>query len=243
MRDCGRFFSASASCFFFFLVSTNIVSAAVQRAAAGPDSGSIPAHDLASIVRESSADSENNASVDLVIAIPRGGHSYVVLDEVREKMHGVIATIGKQRTGLRVGVISYGDTDEPLKIQELTDSIPRVQSFVGSIGAEQKGGSHENVLGAIEAAVERMRWRKDSLRMIVLAADSAPESEEISGAMELARTFRSENGILNSVDLTPEIDRLISESSGRPSLLSIDVQTRGILETLAAIGGGALSTF
>ncbi|HVN64106.1 MAG TPA: hypothetical protein VMT58_05680, partial [Candidatus Binataceae bacterium] len=151
-----------------------------------------------------------------------------------------------------IGIIVYGGPNDPLAIQPLTLSTDKLKTFLGGIHAFGGGEWTENMLGAVQTAVNKMDWKPYAKKVIVLVGDSPPDKNDFTPLLELVRHFKSENGTFNTVDVTPEeherFERAFWEKvhHEEPPKISplpeFDKQTQAAFKVLASQGGGSMKS-
>ena len=57
-----------------------------------------------------------------------------------------------------------------------------MQSFLDGIVAEGGGDWEEAVKDGLEAAMQKLKWRQDAKKVIILVGSSPPHEQDIAGA-------------------------------------------------------------
>ena len=137
-----------------------------------------------------------------------------------------------------------GCADEPL-----TTSPDRLIQFLNTIAAHNGGEWQEDTLGAVRTAVDRMGWKPESHKVIVLVGDTPPFKEDFEPVLDEIRRFRAENGYFSTVDVTTEeherfIKEFYEQMGVKPPPGAADrlpefyTETRGAYQAMAQAGGG-----
>ncbi|HTY56969.1 MAG TPA: vWA domain-containing protein [Candidatus Binataceae bacterium] len=190
------------------------------------------------------------SGLDVVLVIDGTGSMKLILEDVKAKMSDLIRAIHRLVPIARIGVIIYGGTGEPLDIQPLTISADKVQAFLENMRAKGGGTWEENMLGAIQTAVDRMDYKPYAKKVIVLVGDSPPAKNDFDPIMTLIRQFRANNGTFNTVDVTEEeherFERDFWEKVHQrepPYITPLPAfyqQTRSAFKIMSTVGGGAM---
>jgi hypothetical protein len=190
--------------------------------------------------------------LDVVLVIDGTKSMDFVMADVKARMTQFTVKIRQLVPIARVGVVVFGGKGEPIDMQPLTLSTVKVQSFLSSIQA--KGGDEwqENTLGAVQAAVDKMDWKPNARKVIVLIGDSPPEKDDFAPLVALIRNFRSNNGTLSGVDVQAEeheryqrefwikVHRTEPTSKDIGPLPEFAKQAQAAYKVLAAQGGGSI---
>ena len=190
--------------------------------------------------------------LDVVIVIDGTDSMRMVMDDVKARMNQILGAIHHLVPTARIGVVVYGGAEEPIDVQPLTLSSAKLDAFVTAIQTKGGGEWEENLAGAIETAVNRMDWRPYAHKVIVVVGDAPPKPAQFASILELAKKFRAEDGILNTVDVTAQeherFEREFAiqvhrtepgESSPLPAFYQ---QTRAAYVAIAHAGGGSMKS-
>ncbi len=149
-------------------------------------------------------DTLRHKGLDIVLVIDGTKSMDFVMADVKARMTQLAIRVRQLVPIARVGVVVFGGKGEPLDMQPLTLSTPKLQKFLGSIQAKGGGEWQENTLGAVQAAVTKMDWKPYARKVIVLIGDSPPEKDDFAPLVALLRDFRRNNGTLSGVDVQQE---------------------------------------
>jgi len=140
--------------------------------------------------------------LDVALVIDGTGSMEFVIADVKQRMGALVTAVHRLVPIARVGIVVYGGKGEPIEIQPLTLSPPKLQTFLDRIRAKDGGEWEENVVGGIGTAVDKMDWKPYAKKVIVLVGDSPPEKGDFPRIAELLRRFRAVNGVFNVIDPT-----------------------------------------
>ena len=189
------------------------------------------------------------SGLDLVLVIDGTGSMKLIINEVKDRMKQLVLAIHRLVPTARMGIVVFGGRGEPIQTEALTVSPDRLIAFLGNINPHDGGEWQEDTLGAVRTAVDRMGWRQQAHKVIVLVGDTPPFDEDTEPVLQEVRQFHEENGAFNTVDVTvEEHERFLEEwakshggampdtGSGLPSFY---LQTQRAYQSVAAAGGGA----
>jgi hypothetical protein len=146
-----------------------------------------------------------------------------------------------------MAVVVYGGRGEAIQVQPLTLSPDTLLYFLNNIQAQNGGAWQEDTLGAVRTAVDRLAWRPQAKKVIILVGDSPPFSDDMEPTLEEVRKLQAENGIFNTVDVTveeherfvQEMAREIGQDAPKNSPMpAFYFETQHAYQDMAAAGGG-----
>jgi pSer/pThr/pTyr-binding forkhead associated (FHA) protein len=131
----------------------------------------------------------------------------------------------------RLAMVTYRDRLDVYQTREVdfTRDHYRVLDFVERVRAEGGSDLPEGVLDGIRAAVHRLTWRPDSVKVILLFGDAPPHAADQAGCEALARRFRG-SGTLHTI--------FAPVGGKRRRLNKMDRRAIRALTSLADAGGG-----
>lgn len=188
------------------------------------------------------------SGLDLVLVIDGTGSMSLIIDEVKNRMKQLVLSIHRLVPTARIGIVVFGGRGEPIETQAPTVSPERLIAFLNSIVARDGGEWQEDTLGAVRTAVDRMGWRPQAHKVIILVGDTPPFDEDNQPVMQEVRQFHEENGAFNTVDVTVEEHQRFLEEWAKShggvmpadtGLPSFYLQTQQAYQAIAAAGGGA----
>ena len=122
-----------------------------------------------------------------------------VMDDVKARMTRLAIRVRQLVPIARIGVVVFGGKGEPLDMQPLTLSTAKLQTFLGSIQAKGGGEWQENTLGAVQAAVTKMDWkRSDVRRRWLFAVYLDPECAHIAHVLLILHIDAAQRAVVAS---------------------------------------------
>ena len=189
------------------------------------------------------------SGLDVVLVIDGTGSMNLIIDEVKNRMKQLVLSIHRLVPTARIGIVVFGGRGEPIDTEPPTVSPERLIAFLNNITAHDGGEWQEDTLGAVRTAVDRMGWRPEAHKVIILVGDTPPFDEDREPVLQEVRKFHEENGAFNTVDVTvEEHERFLEEwakshggvmpdtSGGLPTFY---LETQHSYQDMASAGGGA----
>lgn len=140
--------------------------------------------------------------LDVVLVIDGTGSMSLVIQDVKAKMRELVTAVHRLVPTARIGIVVYGGKGEAIQSQPLTLSSAKLEDFLASIRAAGGDEWEENVRGAIATTLDKMDWRAEAKKVIVLVGDTPPSRDDFAATREMVSGFRARNGIFNVVDVT-----------------------------------------
>jgi len=188
------------------------------------------------------------SGLDVAIVIDGTGSMKLIIDDVKDRMKQLVLAIHRLVPTARIGIVVFGGRGEPIQTEALTLSPDQLIYFLGNIKAHDGGEWQEDTLGAVRTAVDRMGWRPNAKKVVVLVGDTPPFDEDTEPVLQEVRQFREQNGTFNTVDVTvEEHERFVEEmrrSGGGEEPASNALpefyrQTQRAYQAMATAGGGS----
>jgi len=187
--------------------------------------------------------------LEVAIVIDGTGSMLRVIDDAKGRMKQLVFAIHRLVPGARIGVVVFGGRGESIQVQPLTASSQTLVNFLSNIAAHNGGEWQEDTLGAVRTAVDRMGWKPDTHKVIILVGDTPPFKEDMEPVLDEIQRLRAENGSFNTVDVTTEEhERFIKEfyeqmgmkppPDAAKNLPSFYNETRQSYQSMAQAGGG-----
>jgi hypothetical protein len=186
--------------------------------------------------------------LDVTIVIDGTGSMRLIIEDVKSKMKQLVLAIHRLVPTARIGIVVFGGRGEPIQVEALTLSPDKLLFFLNNIQAHDGGEWQEDTLGAVRTAVDKMGWRPEAKKVIVLVGDTPPFDEDTEPVLGEVRKFTGDNGTFNTVDVTVEEHERFLEDFARRSgqqpeknspLPGFYLQTQHAYQVMASAGGGA----
>jgi hypothetical protein len=142
--------------------------------------------------------------LDVALVIDTTDSMQFVIDDVKAQMSQLVAGIQRMVPTSRVGVVVYRDKgdDYITKWTDLSFHTKKLQNFLANIDAAGGGDWEEAVKEALETAVNDLKWRKRSKKIIILVGGSPPHPWDVNDVHRIVRQFRQEGGYVSTIDVT-----------------------------------------
>jgi hypothetical protein len=156
--------------------------------------------------------------LDVALVIDTTDSMQFVIDDVKAKMSQLVSSIQRMVPTSRVGVVVYRDKgdDYVTKWTDLSFHTKKLQNFLANIDAAGGGDWEEAVKEALETAVNDLKWRKQSKKIIILVGGSPPHPWDVDDVHKIVREFHKEGGYVSTIDVTKrqheEFDRTLWRS-------------------------------
>lgn len=190
--------------------------------------------------------------LDVALVIDATDSMQFVADSLKARLLKLIASLQKMVPTTRIGIVAYKDKgdDYVTKWVDLSFSTSKLQDFVSNLRAGGGGDWPEAVYDGLEVAVNDMKWRKNSKRVIILVAGSPPHPETVSNVLQLVQSFHAQGGVVSVVDLADKMhedferalhrnsEGLINDDFKPTPLPAFYREFRSTMESIAQAGGG-----
>jgi hypothetical protein len=186
--------------------------------------------------------------LEVTLVIDGTGSMKRIIGDVKGRMHQLVLAVHRLVPTARIGIVVFGGRGESIQVQPLTVSPDKLLYFLNNIQAHDGGEWQEDTLGAVRTAVDRMGWKPEAKKVIILVGDTPPFDEDMEPTLEEVRKFREELGNFNTVDVTvEEHERFVEEyyrQIGLPippkgsRLPSFYMETQHAYQAMATAGGG-----
>lgn len=189
------------------------------------------------------------SGLEVTLIIDGTGSMLRVIGDAKDRMKHLLLAIHRLVPTARMGIVVFGGRGEPIEVQPLTLRPDVLINFLNNIKAHNGGEWQEDTLGAVRTAIDRMGWKPNTHKVIILVGDTPPFNEDYQPVLDEIRRFRAENGIFNTVDVTTEEhERFVIEWYAQQGLKpppdafrtmpAFYTQTRNAYQSMAAAGGG-----
>jgi hypothetical protein len=190
--------------------------------------------------------------LDVALVIDATDSMQFVADSLKSRLLKLISSLHKMVPTTRIGIVAYRDKGEEYvtKWVDLSFSTSKLQDFVSNLQAGGGGDWPEAVFDGLEAAVNDLKWRKNSKRVIVLVAGSPPHPDSVGNVLSLVQNFQAQGGMVSVLDMAEKMhedfERAIYKNSAqlmgaefRPTPLPGFYQEfRNTMSSVAKAGGG-----
>jgi len=190
--------------------------------------------------------------LDVALVIDATDSMQFVADSLKSRLLKLIASLHKMVPTTRIGIVAYRDKGEEYvtKWTDLSFSTSKLQDFVSNLQAGGGGDWPEAVFEGLEAAVNDLKWRKNSKRVIVLVPGSPPHPDTVSNVLGLAQSFQAQGGMVSVLDLAEKMHedferavyRTSSQLAGKEfkptPLPGFYQEFRNTMSSIAKAGGG-----
>jgi hypothetical protein len=155
--------------------------------------------------------------LDIALVIDTTDSMQFVIDDVRDKLSQLVAAIHRMVPTARIGIVAYRDKgdDYVVKWSDLSFNTRKLQDFLSNIRAEGGGDWEEAVREGLEAAINDLKWRKQSKRIVILVGGSPPHAWDVDDVRDLAREFRKQGGYISTIDVTRQQHELFDRNLWR----------------------------
>ncbi len=156
--------------------------------------------------------------LDVALVIDTTDSMQFVIDEVKQKFKSLVGAIHRMVPTARIGIVAYRDQgdDYVVRWSDLSFNTAKLQEFITHLSSGGGGDFEEAVKEALEAAVDELKWRKQSRRIIILVGSSPPHEWDVDDVQSLVRKWRKGGGYLSTIDVTARqhdiFDRLLWKS-------------------------------
>lgn len=135
------------------------------------------------------------SALDLVIVLDATGSMDDEMAYLQAELDSIVSRLQRDAGGvdLRIGVVVYRDEgdDYVTRSFELSSDIGSAREMLERQSAAGGGDNPEAVDQAMVAA-ERMQWRNDAAKAVLLIADAPPHSEGIKATFDATERLRAE---------------------------------------------------
>jgi hypothetical protein len=198
------------------------------------------------------ANALRKVGLDVALVVDSTDSMQFVTDSVKSRLLKLIASLQKMVPTTRIGIIAYRDKGEEYVTRwvDLSFSTSKLQDFVSNLRSGGGGDWPEALYEGLEAAVNDLKWRKNSKRVIVILAGSPPHADSIGSVLQLAQNFHAQGGVVSVVDLAEKMhedfELALHRTSGtlvntefKPTPLPAFYQEfRSTMSSIAKAGGG-----
>ncbi len=165
--------------------------------------------------------------LDLTFVFDTTASMDYLLDDVKRSIEAIHSITFELVKSTRFACVAYRDVD-PLddyvvRHFDFTNELLELKDFVNRLGASGGGDFEEAVQEALQK-VGKLKWRKDSHKVVILFTDAPSHKQNEKQCMKWAENFRTDGGYLHTVHVK-------TAAAGSK-------ETAAFLSELARAGGG-----
>lgn len=153
------------------------------------------------------ANALRKVGMDIVLVIDTSDSTQFVIDSVKGRLITLVKALRGMVPTSRIGIIAYRDKGDEYvtKWLDLSFSDGKLNGFLSALNSGGGGDWPEAVHDALQVAVNDLKWRKKSKRIVILLPASPPHPETVGGILALAQGHRAQGGVLSVVDLAEKM--------------------------------------
>lgn len=203
------------------------------------------------------ANALRKVGMDIVLVIDTSDSTQFVIDSVKARLVTLVKALRGMVPTSRIGIIAYRDKGDEYvtKWLDLSFSDAKLNGFLSALNSGGGGDWPEAVQDALQVAVNDLKWRKKSKRIVILLPASPPHPETVGSIMALAQGHRAQGGVLSVVDLAEKMhedfERALWKQSAKWThapfkpgpLPGFYKEFRDLMASIARAGGGEFVPF
>lgn len=156
--------------------------------------------------------------LDVAIVVDATGSMQNVIDDLKTRLDDLVSTMQRLVPSARIGAVAFRDKanddvataprkseDFLVKWSDLTLNGKKVKTFLNGIVAEGGGDYEEAVKDGVEAAMNRLQWRTDAKKVIIIVGSSPPHAETMPELRSLISQFRARGGVVSTIDVSERL--------------------------------------
>lgn len=142
--------------------------------------------------------------LDIALVIDATASMQHVIDDIKARSTALVGSIQTLVPIARIGVVAFRDKGEEFVVRwsDLSFHGSKIDAFIGNLTADGGGDWEEGVRDGLEAAMDELSWRRRAKRVIIVVGSSPPHKEDLEPIAALAEEFRSEGGVVSTIDVT-----------------------------------------
>jgi hypothetical protein len=153
--------------------------------------------------------------LDVVVVVDATGSMQNVIDDLKDRLDEMAATLQRLVPTARIGAVAYRDRDDDnvataprqsesflVRWSDLTFNVKKVQSFLNGIVAEGGGDWEEAVKDGVDAAMHQLKWRADAKKVIIVVGSSPPHEKDVPALRRLIEEWRAKGGVVSTIDVS-----------------------------------------
>lgn len=145
------------------------------------------------------------ADLDVVFVLDTTGSMGNELSEAKTRITQIAAPLERGRPGerLRYGVVAFRDRKDAYRTQAspLSEGVDTARRFLEPLAAGGGGDTPEDVLAALEVAIETMAWAQGAEHRVILVGDAPPHLDYPDGPRpeDLVRSARARGVVVDTI--------------------------------------------
>ena len=155
------------------------------------------------------------AGLDVIFLIDATGSMNWALAEVKSRVRDMTEWVRELVPISRFGVVAYRDVGDPefvTRVQPLTYSTAKLETFLARLTAAGGGNLGESVLAGLQVAVKQAGWRPAGRRLIILIGDAPPHRAEAEPLLKQVAAFYRSGGQVTTLDVSDEANPALLEA-------------------------------
>ncbi len=115
--------------------------------------------------------------VDLAFVLDTTGSMSEEIDAVKQTIKAVSDQLSNAQTDVRIGLVEYKDRSDCLLTRTFpfSNDLRAFSTSVANISASGGGDMPEDMHKGLDAALDKLQWRGEATRMVVVIADAPPQ--------------------------------------------------------------------
>ncbi len=173
--------------------------------------------------------------LDVCIVFDSTGSMQGIIDEVRKQIRSMNTYISALVGDYRLSMVTYRDrTDDYLtKFEPFTTDYYRILNFIEGVNAAGGYDIPEAVHAGLKVAMDKLRWRRNADKVILLFGDAPPHDREVQACLSLAGRFRRRKGTIHTIYTEIGANKRTLDSDGQKTVRAF--------ESIARYGGGSFN--
>jgi hypothetical protein len=156
--------------------------------------------------------------LDVAIVIDSTGSMQNVIDDLKQRLGTLVATMQRLVPTARIGVVAFRDRDDGrtataprrsedfvVRWTDLTFSSKKVTEFLNGLVAEGGGDWEEAVKEGLRTAMKQLKWRADAKKVIVMVGSSPPHEADRGAIRNLVADWRARGGVISTIDVSKRL--------------------------------------
>ena len=156
--------------------------------------------------------------LDVAIVVDSTGSMQNVIDDLKRRLGELVATMQRLVPTARIGAVAFRDRDDGnvataprqsedfvVRWSDLTFTPKKVQTFLAGIVAEGGGDYEEAVKDGLEAAMEKLKWRSDAKKVIIIVGSSPPHQRDVPAIRKLVDEWHGRGGVVSAIDVSKRL--------------------------------------